>query len=222
MDWIHDYQLFLFDFDGLLVNTEEIHFRAYREMCARYGYSLNWTFAQYCQMAYFRAEGLKEAILQDIPELFLKEPDWNKLYSYKKQRVIELLSQGEIELMPGVFEILIYLQKHNIKHGVVTHSSLELVSAILKKHPILRSISCWITREDYSQPKPNPEGYLKAIQKWAKDDEKIIGFEDTPRGIQALLQTRSKPVLISSLHYPELPFHVQKFSSFTELFQVGL
>ena len=35
MDWIKKYQLFLFDFDGLLVNTEEMHFLAYKQMCEK-------------------------------------------------------------------------------------------------------------------------------------------------------------------------------------------
>ena len=66
------------------------------------GFSLNWTFARYCQAAHYSAEGLKVQIYEALPELYKKEPNWDILYSYKRQRVIELLENGCVSLMPGV------------------------------------------------------------------------------------------------------------------------
>lgn len=211
MHWIHDYQLFLFDFDGLLVNTEEIHFLAYQRMCEKYGFSLNWSFERYCRAAHYRAEGLREEIYHDLPGLYQAEPSWDILYAYKKQQVIALLENGAIELMPGVHELLTALQKANIKRCVVTHSPNALVDTLRRQHAILNTIPHWITREHYTHPKPHPEGYLLAIQKFAAPQDKIIAFEDTPRGIEALLQTRVKPILISSIIYDDIPSHVERF-----------
>ena len=122
MHWLHDFQLFLFDFDGLLVNTEEIHFQAYKNMCEKYGFNLNWSFDRYCRAAHYRAEGLKEEIYQAIPELYQAEPRWEVLYSYKKKQVIHLLESGAIQLMPGVYDLLQTLQDSEVKRCVVTHS----------------------------------------------------------------------------------------------------
>lgn len=41
MEWTQDYHLFLFDFDGLLVDTEALHLEAYRRMCAEKGHTLD-------------------------------------------------------------------------------------------------------------------------------------------------------------------------------------
>jgi len=109
--------------------------------------------------------------------------------------VIELLER-DVQLMPGVQEMLMVLQQANIKRCVVTHSPKALVDTIRQQHPILNTIPYWITREDYIHPKPHPEGYQLAISRYATPSDKIIGFEDTWRGIQALLQTRAFPVLI--------------------------
>ena len=49
MNWISNYDLFLFDLDGLLVDTEKLHFEAYKRLCSRFGYELAWDF-----MATFR------------------------------------------------------------------------------------------------------------------------------------------------------------------------
>lgn len=210
MQWIHKFNLFLFDFDGLLVNTEEIHFMAYKRMCAGRGFKLDWDFDRYCQIAHYSAEGLKIAIYEKFPMLKKIEPSWEVLYAEKKQAIIDLLNEDAVHLMPGVEALLQHLEEANIPRCVVTHSPDELVTVVRKKNPILNTIPTWITREHYHHPKPNPECYLKAIEMMAKPEERVIGFEDTPRGLRALMGTRAQPVLICRAHYPEIPEFIKK------------
>ncbi len=214
MRWIHDYQLFLFDFDGLLVNTEEIHYLAYKKMCAANGFDLRWDFDRYCQAAHYDPDALRVQIYAEFPALKSKEPNWQVLYAQKKQLVVQLVNEGAVHLMPGVARLLKALQEADIKRCVVTHSPDELVSAIRKQHAILDTIPLWITREDYTHPKPNPECYLKAIERYASNGDRVIGFEDTPRGIRALLATRAKPILVCQAHYPEIPAFVQEGATY--------
>ncbi|BBI18114.1 HAD family phosphatase [Neochlamydia sp. S13] len=216
MHWIDDYQLFLFDFDGLLVNTEEIHFKAYQYMCKKYGFNLDWSFARYCQAAHYHAEGLKEEIYRELPALYEVEPNWDVLYACKREKVIELLHQ-DIQLMPGVQELLEALNKANIKRCVVTHSPQALVDTVRCQLPILNTIPYWFTREFYTHPKPHPESYLTAIKQLADYQDNIIGFEDTPRGIKALLQTSAQPVLVSKAAYDNLPSNVIRVVDFNVL-----
>lgn len=205
MRWIQDYQLFLFDFDGLLVNTEEIHFLAYKRMCTDRGFNLDWDFNRYCQAAHYQSEAVKEQIYKKFPALKAIEPDWKVLYSEKKAAVFQLLNEGAVHLMPGVDRMLKTLQDANVKRCVVTHSPHELISVVRRKNPVLDTIPYWVTREDYAHPKPNPECYVKAIEKFALKTDNVIGFEDTPRGLTALLGTRAKPVLVCQADYPEIP-----------------
>jgi beta-phosphoglucomutase len=210
MDWIHRFHLFLLDFDGLLVNTEEIHYLAYKRMCLAHGIDLPWSFEYYCSLAHYTADGLKLQIYAQYPELKIMEPLWNVLYLEKKKAVIDLINEGAVHLMPGVEQLLKALQTSSIKRCVVTHSPDELIHAVRIQNPILNTIPVWYTRESYSNPKPHPECYLKAIHELADPADKIIGFEDTPRGIEALLKTPAKPVLISQTSYPEIPFFLKK------------
>lgn len=208
VNWIKEYQLFLFDFDGLLVNTEEIQFMSYKRMCERRGVELKWDFADYCRVAHYSSEGLREQIYAQYPELKEQEPSWSVLYAEKKRALAELLNDGVVQPMPGVVKLLTALQDAGIRRCVVTHSADELVSIARKKNPIFNTIPNWFTREHYSQPKPNPECYLKAIDVLAKPDDKVIGFEDSPRGLRALMATRAKPVLVCPDIYPEIPSFV--------------
>lgn len=201
MKWIRDFNLFLFDFDGLLVNTEHIHFQAYVNMMAKRGYNLGWSFARFCEMAHLNASALREGIYAQFPDL---DPDWDTLYEEKKRNYFELISSGRVELMPGVERILRALQEANIRRAVVTNSLLEQIRLIRSHIPILQTIKHWVTREDYEKPKPSPESYLKAIQLYGQPGDKIIGFEDSIRGLQALKQTPALPVLICPSHHPLL------------------
>ena len=210
MQWIHDYQLFLFDFDGLLVNTEEVHFAAYRKMCRARGFDLKWNFDRYCQAAHYRAEDLKNQIYAEFPGLRTQEPDWQVLYAEKKTLMVELLENGAIHMMPGAESLLNALAEAEIPRVIVTHSPSELIQAVRNQQPILNTISHWITRENYTHPKPHPECYQLAIKKFAKPGDRIIGFEDTPRGLAALMETEAQPVMITTIKYPEIPTLLKK------------
>jgi HAD superfamily hydrolase (TIGR01509 family) len=96
-----------------------------------------------------------------------------------------------------------------------------MTDAITKHIPLLQKIPHWITREDYQEAKPSPQGYLKAIEKFAHPQDQIIGFEDSPRGLQALLGTKAKPVWVTEVNYPEIPpmiergvLHIPTFNQF--------
>lgn len=221
MQWIHDYQLFLFDFDGLLVNTEEIHYMAYQRMCSARGITLTWNFNRYCQFAHYEADALSNQLRIEYPQLFEQEPNWEVLYAEKKKALTDLFQTGAVHLMAGVKELLTLLNEKNIPRCVVTHSAQDLVHLIRKQNPILDTIPHWITREHYSKPKPHSECYLKAIELLAKPNDKVIGFEDTPRGIRALQGTSAQACLVCKAQYPEIPDFLSKgvlhYSSFDNL-----
>lgn len=199
MHWILEYQLFLFDLDGLLVNTEEIHYQAYKSMLKNRGYDLTWDFMTYFGIAQKDAEAPKRYIYAEFPALEREEPNWEVLYAEKKETYLQLLQTESAPLLPGVEPFLLALQKENIKRCVVTHSARLFVDQLIKKNPVLATIPHWITREDYEQPKPAPDGYLKAIQTYAQAADRVIGFEDSSRGLRSLLATRATPILINAI-----------------------
>lgn len=222
MDLLRKYTLIFFDLDGLLVNTEDLHFQAYQKMCKDRGFDLPWDFKTYCYIAHGSSEGLKEAVYKEFPALYEKEPNWSVLYAEKKKAYLWVLEKGNISLMPGVDRILEFVKQNAIRSSVVTNSAKELTDAICKKLPALASLPNWITREDYQNSKPSPDAYLEALKRHAKPDDKVIGFEDTVRGWRALNLAGIEGVVVSSsLHedfQEELSQNkVAQFYSFDEL-----
>lgn len=221
MKWIRDFQLFLFDFDGLLVNTEHIHYQAYVNVLEKRGHKLDLSYGNFCELAHLNSTAWKEALYLHIPNL---EPNWQVVYNEKKEAYLELLSSGKVELMPGVEPLLRALQQSNIRRCVVTHSVLQHIQPIRAKLEILQTIPHWITREDYDQPKPSPECYLRAIQLYGKPGDRIIGFEDSVRGLTALKKTPALPVLVCPSHHPLLEMategQVLHFESLNQIFSI--
>lgn len=215
MRWIHDFDLFLFDFDGLLVNTEHLHYQAYVNMLERRGIKLQLTFDNFFELAHFNSTAWREALYAHTPDL---EPNWESLYQEKKQAYLELLIAGKVELMPGVERLLNALQESNIRRSVVTNSILPHVELIRAHLPILKTLPCWITREEYEKPKPDPECYLKAISIYGKKGDRIIGFEDSVRGLKALRQTPALSVIICPKHYPLLDIALEEGGKHFESF----
>jgi beta-phosphoglucomutase len=212
MDWIKDFDLFLFDFDGLLVDTEKLHFAAFRQMCRERGWALDWDMDRYEKEAHQTSQGLKDATYREFPPLLEQEPDWDRFYARKKKIYEEILRVEKIDLLPGVSELLEALKKAEKRRCVVTNSTKEHVDIVRKRIPILDSIPLWVTREDYRDAKPSPEGYLKAISLVGKSGDRIIGFEDSVRGLKALLAAKVKAVAVCSkdpclenvLYFPSL------------------
>ncbi len=223
MKWILNYQLFLFDFDGLLVDTEQFHYQAYINMCRKRGFTLPWDFSRYSQAAHHGPTDLRDQIYAEFPALWEQEPDWQVLYSEKKEWFMQLIETESIPLLPGVEDLLLALEEKNIKRCVVTHSPISLIEAVRKQNPVLDSIPNWITREDYQHPKPNPECYQVAVARFANAGDRIIGFEDSPRGMYALLGTQAEPILICPpesgylhtllAHHPQIRY----YPSFTSI-----
>lgn len=199
-----EFDLFMFDFDGLLVDTERGHYEAYRRMCRNRGIELGWDFVKYCSFAHYSHDGLQHALYAEFPELLAEEPTWSILYKEKTKAIIDLYHEGAIQLMPGVEDILTELADRNLNRCVVTHSASELVQILRKQYPILNTIPHWITREHYQKAKPDPECYVTAMARLMNADGKAIGFEDTVRGLRAVMGSGAQGVLVTSMNYPEI------------------
>ena len=207
------YDLFLFDFDGLLVNTEDLHMHAYQEMLRRRGYTLDWNFKTYATHAHASTEILSRAVYDALPGLEKEESDWMKLREEKQALYTDAINNGEISLMPGVIELFDYLEGKSM--AVVTNSPKKQVDIICDMLSSLKSISLWVTREEYKRAKPAPDGYLRAMTMAGTTN--AVGFEDTEKGLQSLHAAKVEPVLIRPPTYPKVAKCVNTFESLLDL-----
>lgn len=218
-----DYEAYFFDFDGLLANTEMLHFKAYKTLLHSKGFHLDWDFATYVSFAHQKTEIFAKAIYSLFPSLEEIQPNWMLLREEKQAIYQDLLYHTPIDLMPGVAEMLTLLQKHNKALYVVTNAPKVQIEAIMEHKPFLKIIPTWITREYYIHPKPSPECYIKATSLHSNKPFKGAGFEDSVKGLQALEGSALDAFLIYPSYYPQGQIQpkasTRRFSSFIELLE---
>jgi beta-phosphoglucomutase len=215
MKWTDNFQLFLFDFDGLLVDTEPVHFIAFKEMLRRNGCRSDLSYVRYLQLAHANSTDLRDHTYASFVDLYRQKPDWEMLRREKNKIYLELLQHESLELLPGVENLLSYLKEKGAKRAVVTNSPEAQIALVKQQLPILDTIPLWVCRERYRAPKPDPEGYLMAIAMLKEPGDNMIGFEDSLKGLQALQKTPAKAVLISSR--TDIPAGITHFSSFQSI-----
>lgn len=198
-DWVDNYEAYLFDFDGLLVDTEPLHFKAFKNLCHSHGMEINWSLEEYCKIAHEGGTSLADHICALYPSVKDKFSNWLEFYVQKEPFFIHELENSKIPLMEGAEALLNELDLKKKKMCVVTHSKRDWTSIIRGRVSSLNKIPHWITREDYTEPKPSPEGFQKGIDLIGDSSDRMIGFEDAPRGIRALQETKAKRVLIQKV-----------------------
>jgi beta-phosphoglucomutase len=189
--------LVLFDLDGLLVDTERLHWKAYQKMCEAFGSTMDWDYPIYLRVAGGSAHGIQKQLLEEIPSLFHGRT-WEELYAVKKEKFFELLTSSPIPLMPGVEQCLPRLATLQKPMVVVTHSPQRFVEMVQSSCPVFKLITRWVSREMYDAPKPAPDGYRVACSMMKVPPERAVGFEDTVRGIDSLLAAGVYPVLVNA------------------------
>ena len=194
----------LFDLDGVLVRTEELHFAAYGAVAAAAGRQLPWSFERYCLAAHYGQDRLRRELAGALPGLLPDEAAWQELYAAKSRVYLELLASSPVELLPGAGALLERLAAAGVPRAVVTNATREQTAIVRGRQPVLDSAAVWVTREDYREAKPAPDCYRLALARLGVDAGATIGFEDTPRGVQALAAAGVDAVLVTRIPYPEL------------------
>lgn len=93
--------------------------------------------------------------------------------------------QNEISLKDGAYEFLNMLKDKELKLGIATSNSRELVEPCLSSLDIIGIFDTIITGNDITKGKPAPDIYLKAADRMSVAPEKCLIFEDIPNGILA-------------------------------------
>lgn len=120
---------------------------------------------------YFRTYfNLKETV-EELKEI------WNEMAMEKYRH--------EVPMKEGAEKFLEYLKAQNIKMGIATSNSSELVEAVSAAHGLDRYISCVITACSVNRGKPAPDVYLEAARQLNVKPEDCLVFEDIVKGMEA-------------------------------------
>lgn len=168
-------KLIIVDLDGTLFDTKDVNYHAYREAIAPYGYVIDYQY--YCEFCNGRhyMDFLPQITTND--RTILEEMHKEKKHAYKKYLDKAVLNTGLVDI--------IRLMRSEYKTAVVTTASKENCYDILKQFGVIGLFDLILTHDDITKSKPDPEGFLKAMDYFeAKPTETII-FEDSEVGLEA-------------------------------------
>lgn len=189
-----------FDFDGLLVDTEPLHFRVWKQLCIKKNLSFNLTFREYTILAH----AVKSSFYPFLKQANnLSDKKIQALKIEKHKTYLELLKESPPSWMPGAEEFL--KQAHQKKHTltVVTNAHQSEVSIIKQHLETLTLIKHWITSDCYEERKPHPEPYLTAYSRFPSIKKNaIFCFEDTLKGAASFDKADLSGVIINSTLHP--------------------
>lgn len=202
----------LFDLDGTIVNTDPIHYEAWREMLLGYSIEIDKTFYK------SRISGrLNPEIIKDIlPHLSLTE---SQKFADDKEALFRERA-ADLQPMAGFSELLAWTEKHQIKRALVTNAPRLNAEFMLDVLGIKNAFHTIVLADDCLAGKPDPEPYKVALNKLRITAEQAIALEDSPSGIRAAVTANINTIGIASTHDSQILQEVGTFMAipdFTDL-----
>ena len=169
----------LFDFDGVIVDTENVHIAAWQRTLGRIG----WTLSD--------AEALPSVEIDDhtwLADLFLKRNvtggdvvGWVR----RKGDLVDSLIGDAPRIYPGVTALVRALREHGTKLAVVTSTWRKSVETVLRIAGLADDFDAIVSKEDVAAKKPAPDAYLKALERLGLPKDRVIALEDSGVGLRS-------------------------------------
>lgn len=172
---------FIFDLDGVIVDTAKYHYLAWKNLANDLGFE--FTEKQNEQLkGVSRVKSLE--ILLKIGSIELSEDKKQELLAEKNKEYLEYVNtMTSNEILPGINQLLNYLEEKNIKFAL--GSASKNAPLILEKVGLFDKFTAIVDGNDVSKAKPDPEVFLIAAKKLNKNSNNCIVIEDALAGIQA-------------------------------------
>ena len=171
------YSKYIFDLDGVLVDTCEIQINATKEAIYEIAEVhvddpiLDSTIITLAKLEYLSEKGV------------INEEHINDIYDLKKKKTDQYFET--IPLDEDKVELFTYLKEQGHTIGVVTNGNHKSAEFFMKKMKLYDHIDLFLTSNNYKYSKPHSEPYIRAICHFGGSLEDYIIFEDSEIGLQA-------------------------------------
>ena len=169
----------IFDFDGLILETESPIYQSWQELYQSYGRQLSLE-------QWETILGTNEGTFDPMVELEAQVgslQDRENVLSQVRQRELDLISAQPV--LPGVRDYLVEAKKLGLKVGLASSSPCAWVTGHLSRLSLIQYFDCIYARDDVRRTKPDPELYLTVIDEFRVRSDEAVVFEDSPNGILA-------------------------------------
>jgi len=168
----------IFDFDGVLADSEKWHFATYSEVFARHGHTIDETeYYKYWTSLGMGARGEIERFGLDLDPIAIRDE--------KRPLFSERCRDGSIELFPEAFEFLERLAKMDRILTIASGTASFDIEAILENAGVQDYFTEIIGCDTVPAIKPSPDLFLAMLDRLALPASKCLVIEDAEKGMQA-------------------------------------
>ena len=172
---------FLFDLDGVIVDTAKYHYLAWKKIATDLGIEFTHEHNELLK-GVSRVRSLD--IILGLGQVEASQEQKDQWLIQKNEDYLSyLVDMDQSEILPGVMPVLEFLKAN--QQPIALGSASKNARPILEKTGILSYFDAIVDGNDVSNAKPDPEVFLQAAQKLGISNENSIVFEDSVAGIQA-------------------------------------
>jgi beta-phosphoglucomutase len=172
---------FIFDLDGVIVDTARYHFLAWQKIAAELGVEFTPEHNEELK-GVSRVRSLD--IILKLGNIQVSEENKNKWLTQKNEDYLAYIEHmDESEILPGVVNILEFIKEK--KQLIALGSASKNARPILEKVKILHMFDVIVDGNDVTNAKPDPEVFLRAAKLLNATNDNSMVFEDSVAGIQA-------------------------------------
>lgn len=170
---------FIFDFDGLILDTETPHLQAWQEVFAEYG--------EHIQLAdWLKLIGTGPIDYDPGIDLFNRRQGNLDLQAVRNQaNTLTTQKMANMQVLPGVINFLQAASKLNAPLAVASSSPRDWVEPLMQEFALTQYFDIVVTADNVSHVKPEPDLYLLAAGHLGLKPTEVIAFEDSVNGIRA-------------------------------------
>lgn len=172
---------FIFDLDGVIVDTAKYHFLAWQKIASELGIEFTPEHNEQLK-GVSRVRSLD--IILELGKIEATQEEKNRWLVQKNEDYLSyLVNINFSEILPGVIPILQFLKEH--QQGIALGSASKNARPILEKTGIISYFDAIVDGNDVTNAKPDPEVFVQAARLLNISNENSIVFEDSVAGIQA-------------------------------------
>ncbi len=195
----------IFDFDGIIVDTEPLHYRAFQEILAPLGLGYSWEVYLRSYIGFDDRDAFRDAFR--TAGRSLKDRELQALVEEKGAAFQRIVASG-VEVYPGVVELVRSIAG-KLPLALCSGALPSDIDPILKQLGIAGLFDVIVTAADVQASKPDPESYALAVArlKATYPDKEItpeicLAIEDTPAGITSARRAGLKVLAVTN-SYPK-------------------
>lgn len=178
----------IFDLDGVLVDTENLHYECLVEALSFYNLQINKT--EYENLSGVGTLTRLKLLLPNVDENILKN-----VYNLKGKLTLE--KSKKIPLTEGALDLLNYIKSKNLKAALASNARKDFVEFILKNLKLDDYFDFVITADSITTSKPNPEIFVIAMSQLGVLSSETVIFEDSIAGLKAALASGAHVITVS-------------------------